>query len=134
MAYPDGEPGGEPDGGPDCGPYSGFEDDSVVLSDDQLEKISRVREEIRRYKHNADKYQLCAKTRDDVLHRHVNLELLIIVYDPVFDECAVYRAFKDGKSPAIDVNDDDIEEWKRFIRIVKDENIRFVYLKTAGSC
>jgi hypothetical protein len=133
MAYPDGEPGGEPDSGPDCGPDDGLKDDSVVLSVDQLEEISRVREEMRRCKRDADKYQLCASIRDDVLRRHASLELLIAVYDPIFDECAAYRAFKDGKTPATDASDDDTEEWKRFICIAKDENTRFACLKTAGS-
>ncbi|KAH8747619.1 hypothetical protein F5883DRAFT_583674 [Diaporthe sp. PMI_573] len=122
MAYPDSGPNSGPDGGLD---------DSVVLSDDQLKEISQSRQDIRLCQSDEDKFQLITRTRDDLLYRRANLELLIAAYDPVFDECAAYRALKDDNVPVPD--DDDAEKWKHFIRIAKDEKTRLACLKAVGS-
>src|SRR3569833_366322 len=126
MAYPDSEPNSGLDGEPDAGL-----DDSVVLNDDQLEEISQSRQDIRLCQSDEDKFQLITRTRDDLLHRRANLELLIAAYDPVFDECAAYRALKDNNAPVR--NDDDAKKWKHFIRIAKDEKTRLACLKAVGS-
>lgn len=122
MAYPDSDLNSGPDGGLD---------DSVVLSDDQLKEIFQSQQDIRLCESDKDKFQLITRTRDDLLHRRADLELLIVAYDPVFDGCAAYRALKDDNVPV--ANDDDAEKWKHFIRIAKDEKTRLACLKAVGS-
>ncbi|KAH8755416.1 hypothetical protein F5883DRAFT_571368, partial [Diaporthe sp. PMI_573] len=123
MAYPDSEP--------NCGPDGGL-DDSVVLSDGQLKEISQSRQDIRLCQSDKDKFQLITRTRDDLLHRRANLELLICCVRPCLRRMRCVQGSQ-GRQRTSPERRRRCRKWKRFIHIAKDEKTRLACLKAVGS-
>jgi hypothetical protein len=96
---------------PDTEPDNGLRDYSLVLGDDQLKEIARFQEDICHYETDTDKYRLCTRTRDDLLRKHADLQLLIAVYKHVMlSEYMAYRTFKENSILTTNQKDDETEE------------------------
>ncbi|EJT67988.1 hypothetical protein GGTG_14435, partial [Gaeumannomyces tritici R3-111a-1] len=60
-----------------------FGDDLLVLSLDQARQINQFRIQIRLCETDTEKYKVCTQTRDDVLERRTEVQLLVSAYEHI---------------------------------------------------
>ncbi|KAH9225122.1 hypothetical protein K456DRAFT_59713 [Colletotrichum gloeosporioides 23] len=98
---------------------------ALLLSACQAEKIDRFRDEIRLCQDDAAKYRLCLQTRDDLLSQHSSLQFLIDAFNQVmFAECAEYHTWRKNRdkpsSRPLKPREDDILVWERFVGVATE--------------
>ncbi|KAL8379117.1 hypothetical protein RB599_008781 [Gaeumannomyces hyphopodioides] len=104
-------------------PAGDFGDDLLVLSLDQTRQINQFRTQIRLCETDAEKYKLCAQTRNDVLERHTEVQFLVAAYKHIIvDECIGYKEWKEkgGEGQRLPIKTrEDAAKWERFIDVAR---------------
>ena len=104
-------------------PAGNFGDDLLVLSLDQARQINQFRAQIRLCESDTEKYELCAQTRDDVLERHTEVQLLVAAYEHIIvDECVGYKEWKEkrGEGQRLPIKTrEDAVKWERFVDVAR---------------
>ncbi|KAL8366290.1 hypothetical protein RB595_004861 [Gaeumannomyces hyphopodioides] len=105
-------------------PAGDLGDDLLVLSLDQARQINQFRAQIRLCETDTEKYELCAQTRDDVLERHTEVQLLVAAYEHIIvDECVGYKEWKEkrGEGQRLPIKTrEDAAKWEKFIDVARD--------------
>ncbi|KAK3985469.1 hypothetical protein QBC44DRAFT_299108 [Cladorrhinum sp. PSN332] len=103
------------------GPSCENESERLLLSCDQVDQLNRFRRNVRQCETDAEKFQLCAQVRGQLLDQHTQLELVIAFFEQVMlDECLQYGNYKkrerrkkqDARQTQADEND-----WDHFINV-----------------
>ncbi|KAL8367055.1 hypothetical protein RB599_010966 [Gaeumannomyces hyphopodioides] len=104
-------------------PAGDLGDDLLVLSLNQARHINQFRTQIRLCETDTEKYELCAQTRDDVLERHTEVQLLIAAYEHIIvDECVGYKEWKEkgGEGQGLPIKTrEDAAKWERFADVAR---------------
>ncbi|KAL8299207.1 hypothetical protein RB594_003659 [Gaeumannomyces avenae] len=104
-------------------PAGDLGDDLLVLSLDQARQINQFRTQIRLCETDTEKYELCAQTRDDVLERHTEVQLLVAAYEHIIvDECVGYKEWKEkgGEGQGLPIKTrEDAAKWERFVDVAR---------------
>jgi hypothetical protein len=101
------------------------DDDSIILTTSQFQRVTQFRDDIRLCKTDPERYEACVRVRDELLSEHAGVQLLAAACEHVmFTECAEYKERKrrPGKLSAqpAESDEDELMHWKQFLGIAKD--------------
>ena len=94
-----------------------IEDEHLLLTTNQAELLDKFRKNVHLCKTDAEKFQLCAEMRSELLDQYTQVELLIALFERIMlDECPNYRNYKKNKG-RVKMTEPDDAEWEHFIDI-----------------
>ena len=103
-----------------------FENAYDVFNDGIVMQINQFRDVLSLCGDDDEKYHLCTRKRDELLHATSEADHLQVVYDEIMLGCTQYKGIRAG------VTEDN--PWHRFIKTARSQSKRLTCLKTVGSC
>src|SRR6266699_3062867 len=77
---------------------SSIDDDCIVLSADHVQQVAQFCDEIRLCKTDSEKYELCVRTRNELLNEHTGVQLLAAACEHIMlTQCTEYKDWKETR-------------------------------------